>query len=44
MKQKGKETQENLYEDVRNLTNPSTAMTLVCKDNDSNILSGKRQI
>ena len=32
------------YKDDRNLTNPSTAMTLVYEDKDGNTLSGNRQI
>ena len=39
-----KRDSRKFYKDVRNLTNPSTAMTLVCKDKDSNILSAKRRI
>jgi hypothetical protein len=32
------------YKDVRNLSNQPSAMTLVCKDKDGNILSERKQI
>jgi hypothetical protein len=31
------------YKDIRNLSNLPTTMTLVCKDKDGNILSGKEK-
>ena len=31
------------YKDIRNLSNLPTTMTLVCKDKDGNILSGKKK-
>jgi hypothetical protein len=32
------------YKDVRNLSNLPIVTTMVCKDKDGNILSGKKQI
>jgi len=37
-----KKDTRKFYKDVRNLSNLPTTVTLVCKDKDGNILSGKK--